>query len=387
MNEFGKQYKDGKKKRRRMTKIRIDELSSVDRPAQEHATATIMKRAPSLVQKGVIADGFIDAVNNGAVPYEVEIYGDYVYLYFVYDGVRYNVSGGNGEYRVSGAEASYNGDTDIDTDMIGDLVVEAIGTSAANFTKVDSKPSVEPLGKVEDFIKADSGNEDDDMSGKDQGAETALQKRVNDLETTLKKSQSIIALTPELRKHYDGLDADKQDAFLELDSGAQAKEVEMAKSADPVVYTTDEGIELRKSAGETAIAMAKRLDVMANQLKKSEEEAERITFCKRADEELSNLPGTTEVRAAMLKSVEGIADEAERTAALETLTAANTAMGKLFGKRSSSVAPEVEGGDPEAKLNKMAEDHAAKQGISFHKAYAEVIKTEQGKQLFVETRG
>ena len=172
------------------------------------------------------------------------------------------------------------------------------------------------------------------MKGKNSMAEVTQKNEptVEDLQKRLDRTGKILALPADQRAHFDGLTTDPQDAYLAKSAEGRAEEVEAlakaATDADPVVYTTMDNIELRKSAGEALIAMAKANDAMRKENTDLRTVRDQERLEKRAEADLPNLPGDVATRAAMLKAIDGIADEAQREAAHNALKAQNEAMAR-----------------------------------------------------------
>lgn len=200
------------------------------------------------------------------------------------------------------------------------------------------------------------------------------------------------ALDAPARAHYDALDSDEdRDAFLKLDASGRATELEKAAGVDPVVYTTLDGIDIRKSAGSVMLAMAKGRDEDRRELAKATAQTEDVELEKRAGTELGNVGGELQGKKALLKAVDGIADEPTRASALAVLKAANVAAKGAFVRKGSgaesgpssepsSNGPEMS--ESEAKLDEMAKALAKDKSITFEKAYTEVIQTEEGQELY-----
>ena len=86
----------------------------------------------------------------------------------------------------------------------------------------------------------------------------------------------------------------------------------------------------------------------------------------------------------MLKAVDGIEDKAQREAAHNALKAQNEAMAEAFKARGHG-GGEPEPGSPVEKLDSLAKAHAKEKNVSNAVAYAEVLKTEQGQELYAKS--
>lgn len=153
-----------------------------------------------------------------------------------------------------------------------------------------------------------------------------------------------------------------------------------------------EGIE-KKAPAETVdidgekIAKADVPSVVWDQLKKREDEITELRkkqemedLRKRADAELPNLKGTADERAALLKAVESVEDEDLRKSLTENLKAADAACAGAFEEVGKG-GKDGDLSDPEAKLEEMTKAHAKDNSMDYYKAYAEVVKTDEGKAL------
>ena len=418
-------------KRHVVKNMRLNEISSVDRPAQVGAVSVLIKRAtPDADAAELLKATFKEALDGRLIDEKVQraFYSAFDNLWTGQDAFRKALSdelraGGDGET----AAGAYK-------DWINDLIDKAVaaakdagaGTKADALektftttlskaaarlaeeqtmtikTKADLTAAIEKaqadgdkltVGTVATIHKAaaDLGAEDllpvagplakggaskDDMSEEDKKKLKRMAKREE--------------LSADLRKHYDALtnDADR-DAFLSKSADEQAEDLRKAAGDDPVVYTTLDGVSIRKSAGETTIALAKKVDEQARELAKSNARAEDVELTKRAGDLLGNVGGELVGKKALLKAVGSISDEATRTAAEAVLKAANEAGKGAFRKSGSTTERDVPAGgdgpeltESEAKLDEMAKAHAKEHNVTFEKAYSEVIQTTEGAELY-----
>lgn len=191
---------------------------------------------------------------------------------------------------------------------------------------------------------------------------------------------------------------DEREAFLSKSAADRAAIVKAHLEADPVVYTTTDGTTIRKSAGDLAVVLAKRGDAQAAQLEaqrvelaKAAAETERVTLEKRADADIPQFGGDLKVRAAIVKAIDGIADEALRTEAHKALRGANAALLDLTKARGvdpeTGAARGVGSSDPNVAMNALE-----KGLVAFCKAQrieknvwtdglAAFVATDEGKAL------
>lgn len=247
--------------------------------------------------------------------------------------------------------------------------ITAIHKAASELKAEDALPKEGPLAK------AAAPAEDEDAKK---------------LKAKVERMEKRDALSADLRKHYDTLTTDEaRDAFLAKDAGAQQVEFQKAAGDDPVVYTTLDGIDIRKSAGDAVVSALKSADSARREVAVEKAQRVNLELEKRAETELKGLGGTMAGKKALLKALDGIEDEGVRKSAQEVLSSANEIAGKgnIFEKAGSGAAASIEKGSAETKLEKMAQDRAKEKSISFEKAYDEVLDTEDGQKLYAEMLG
>lgn len=355
--------------KRRLNAIRLDKIAGVDRPCQAHATVAIVKRAPADPALAIAKKSFDEALRAQLVSDQISevFWRAFDKQYAVREAFREALAdelaaGGDGSEategftaamrtiaetaatlaREAGADAE---DTDLESAV--EQAVEKwlkketsdmkITTKAALKAAVASfDPNTTPVAHV-GIIK---------QAAKDLGAEDELPaegplavEKADPTVATLQKQVAVLSLTGDIRKHYDALPADKQDAFLAKSAADQAAEVEAANATDPVVYKTAGGVEIRKSDGATAALLAKQLDETNAKVVKLEAGQQGDAIEKRAITEFPHVAKATAV--SMLKSAEqvGVDTDAGKDL-LKSLTAMNKAGSGMFKSLGSTEAPE-----------------------------------------------
>lgn len=373
-----------KGKKRIMRKFSIREISGVDVPAQRGARALIMKRGdpdddpvkPKIDKAGVVqlVTGETNGHSHGVSVYS---YDGRIEIYLAYAQANENAAAGHSHSILLDSDGTYS------------VVQNAGHTHTLDATDL-ATAIVNSVRKQDDNPKGVETMTDE---------EKAELEKANKMNERMKK---IIALKAANRAYFDELKGeDVQDAFLDKSADDQDAEVKAADAkkndADPVVYTTKDGVDIRKSDGANTLATAKALDGLKTDLEtmkadnaKLTEERDKATFEKRAETELAHLPGSVEIRAALLKAAESFEDEDQRKDALAALKAQNSAHSELFVNRGISTGGDIEktiatGANPQAELDKMAEayqkDHP---DITIEQAHVEVMKTEAGSKLYSE---
>lgn len=347
--------------------LKIAEISGVDRPAQEGARALIMKRH----EPGEDVGSREALAKSAALTTAVDGHTHVLYT-----------SGTEGEW--DSGTTSYHEDHSHPWVRTADgsiVIGEARGHTheVAAVTKTAGDATQEAGGAGENVVQKEAPMPDDTKKA----APT-----VEQLQKQLERSNKVAELSDAEKAHFKGLDAAGQDAFLAKSADERRAVLDevakRASEADPVVYKTTNGIELRKSAGEAFIAMARSNDALRKRNDELVESAAAAELRKRAEVELSHLPGDVEARVALLKSVEGIQDEAQRAAALNALKAQNLAMAKAFDVRGHGGSPLAKSTDDE--LDALAKKYQVDNpGVTYEKAYAAVLDTPAGQEIYAKS--
>ena len=180
------------------------------------------------------------------------------------------------------------------------------------------------------------------------------------------------AFTPEEEKEFLGLTEEERKAKLKaLDKSAKEAEAKEKAEKAGVSEAVIKQIAALEKRAESAETIAK------------EERDKRLTaeFEKRAEEELPHIPGSVEEKGEMLKALEELPETAKK-AALAALKAGDEGLKKAVftEKGRNSVIPGSS--DAEVQLDSLAKAHATEHKMAFAKAYAEVLNTEQGAELY-----
>jgi len=212
-------------------------------------------------------------------------------------------------------------------------------------------------------------------------AETA--KTIKNLEADLAKSRAMNALNDEHRAHVATLKGDEADAFVAKSSDERDAVINAIKVADDVVFKAADGTLYRKSDDVRLVNMAKQADADRATIAKERTARRDAEYAKRANDELPNMTGDDVVKVALLKAVDEITDEELRGKVVETLKAADGKLVAAFETRGTMGKTEGSG-NPHGEIEKMAREHAAKHNVSFEKAYTAVLDTPQGAALYTK---
>ncbi len=364
------------KRRRVMRHFKIDEISAVDRPAQEGARAVIMKRDDA-------GDGLAKGT---ALTTEINGHAHLVTLVTF-----------ESEQRNSG-QTSYDDEHShpwIRT-ADGEIVIGASDGHSHDVGQMSKSKASDGAGTKE---------EDDTMpktTEEQEGVEAlkAATDRNAELETELAEANARAEMTDVEKAHLDGLDPqlddDARKAFFAAKPGERvsivAKAVKAEEDARGVAYKADDGTEYTKADDPRLVGQARRSDELARRLEKTTKRADEQDLRKRAEEDLKHLPGTVETRMALLKAAESIEDGDERKAALEALKAQNEQLGKAFktlgSKRADGEVPAGgDEGNPQGQLDELAKRYAKDKDVTEAEGYDAVLQTEEGSALYSQVTG
>lgn len=355
-----------------MDEFEIDEISSVDFPAQVPARAVIMKNAGD---GGIIKRLRLTSVQDGH-QHVIDV----------------GAEGHTSHDHAKGEEFGHSHPVIINDDM-----TVTIGMSDGHTHTVIEKrySATEALAMLPDDSQTSAvfgggriaGDTDMTKTAEQHAAETEaadVKKRLEKSEKRAERAEKMAELTDVQKAHFGSLSFEAQDSFLGNTPAAREAAVVKAAGNDPVVYTTLGGEEIRKSAGSLLLSLAKRADDSEKELAVEKAARQNETFAKSAKETLSNLPGEDSVQIALMKAVAGIPSEEDRKGVIEILKAANQGVTKAFENSGTSTGSTA--GNAEDKLEKMATDHFTKNGGTFEKSYKAVMETPEGRKLYRESR-
>lgn len=431
-----------------MEEFDLMEISAVDRPAQEHAKAVIIKRSdkpdhtlkecknlkacpfhgPEALKGG--GKPKQEAKGGGKKPMDLGVdeeedeadkskYKDkdktrksfegtagvltsaedgHAHLLDVGAGMR----SGSTSYNTSDASGVKGGSHDHPWAMNSDGEI-VIGLADGHSHQVDMEDvnaallsllkSASPDSKLEPgdqtaAAKAATKEVSDMPESKEQATDLeALTAQIADLTKAKERAEAVAALSADQRGHFDTLDETSQEGFLGKSTDERDEIVKAASDADPVVYKSASGDIFRASDDERLVKAVKAADEAQKSANTEREAREGMELAKRADELLSNLPGDATVRGQLLKAVEGIEDEEQRGAVLETLKAANSGIfERAQGTPESHGLAKGEGLKPssgaEAELEQMVAKYAKDNSVPEYKAWDEVLKSAEGSALY-----
>jgi hypothetical protein len=410
-----------------MRRFRIGEISGVDNPAQEGARVLLIKRADPDAGEEFCKATFREALESAQLEarFSRAFYDAFDGLWTINDALREALRD-----RYNDREETVRQYLETVADLArraveataglekADAVPDETIIKAAILAAIDEAQGEDPMNKTQlaaaiaKFNKSGGTQAEIDAikaAAKTLGAEDllpatgALAKdsdsaaQLAAMQARLDKADKIGALSVEAKKFFDGLADDAaRDAFLAKSADDQRAQMTASQGDDPVLYKCSDGTEIRKSHGPLALAQAKSIDTLMNRVAKAEATAGDADLRKRASTDLAKLAGTEDTKVALLKAVDSIADDATRTAVMDTLRGANNAMKGAFSRTGTTaaggpivkndgpvVSDELSG--PDAELDTMAKAAAPDHGGDYFKAYQAVIETPKGRELYKQS--
>ena len=337
--------------KRIMREFRLDKIAAVDRPCQEGALAVIMKRDFSSDQRDHLANTGA-AMPDGSFP--IQNTAD---LKNAIHAIGRAKDPAKARAHIISRARSLGA-----TDMLPDGWV---GKSDTGLRKDHDMTEAELKKRVEDAVKA---------------ATADLQKKLDEANETIKK------MGPGKKKPgnaaEDALDGGADDAEETpakakkfADAVDKAVKDELAKRAE--IAKSDESFEY---AGKTIRKSVVGDDVFTV-MKAQADTIEMAEFTKRAEGEFKHLTGEPLAKAKALRAVAKMGKE-DREAIEAMLKAGEIAMAdRLTVKGADGGAPV---GSAQAQLEKLAETRATEKKITKSAAYAEVLETPEGKDLYAK---
>lgn len=255
------------------------------------------------------------------------------------------------------------GDGDMTKEEIAKMIADSVTTATADLSK-----------------KLDDANAIAKMSD----AEKAYMDKLSPAD-----KMKFMGMSSEERKAKMGAAAPAAKRDEETINKFAGPEFEAAVTAEIAKRSSNEetlvvgGETIRKS--EVGEAVFKAMKAGEERVAKAENERDMVTFTKRAEDELSALPGEAVAKAKVLKSINSLPTE-DQTALNAMLKAGQAALKSLTKSKGHDGGASVDGDSAEAKLAKMVDEHAEKHKINKAAAYTAVLATEEGSKLYDQDR-
>lgn len=426
-----------RRRRRRMKKFRLDEISQVDVPAQGPARIAITKREDEDYDKRLLRpkDGesrsdfvsrfmadskareeFPEQSQRAAVAnQQFKSVSKRMALTSQTEGHAHSIigiqAGSEGLAEVKAGKTSFvDGHThDWVMDDAGNIIIadadghtHGVSVLVKNVGSEDEE--ITHLEKVSDSGKPaflndkdkDKDKKAETKAAEDSGSEAKVTKQENDaaktvadqeLELTQKRAErleAVVALKADQREHFDGLDSEGQDTFLAKSDSERETVLKNVRAADPVVYTDSEGNEFRKSCDPTVLRLVKSNDDLRKQAAEDRQIAKRADFEKRATTELAHLPGELVEKADLLEAVSSLSgDSLEAVMRIlkskdRNMEAATKRLGTIGSPEGASAEEQI---DAISKRLQTEDPTLTKEG-----AYNKALETPEGQEAFAQLR-
>lgn len=422
-----------KRKRRRMKKFRLDEISLVDRPAQTPARIAITKRKDEDYDKRLLTprDGESKADFTSrfmADPKAREEFPDQsqratvanrqfssvskrMALTSQTEGHAHSIIGvdanSNELAEVKAGKTSFvDGHThDWVMDDAGNIIIaEADGhghgisilvkcgdnsMDIMSYDKKKTSGSGKPafLTDKEDEEEAEkqtaeNGSKVTKMTDQNEAAETAA--KLDEITKRADRAEAVVGLSTDQRSHFDSLSGSEQDEFLSKSSDERDSILKNLRDADPVVYTSSDGDEFRKSDDARLVKAAQRADRAEKRAEEQEQVAKRASFEKRATDDLNHMKGEVTVKADLLEAIETLPVE-KREAVMEIVKAKDAGMALAQKRLGTTGATEDNGA--QGKLDGIAKRLRDNDPtLTSEAAMAKALQTPEGLEAFAELR-
>ena len=380
--------------RRKLTSIRLDKIAAVDKPCQEHAVVAIVKRAPAgPVPPAIAKKTFDEALRAQLVSEKISdtFWRAFENQWAVRDAFRTALTdeiaeGGDGTDAVSGfssamqqiavlaaeaaREAAGTAEPDLEAAVesaiskwLNDQPSQQEQTMHKFTTKAALQAAISKFAVASATAQDVADIKDSAVALNETGllpADGVLAITVTGPDAgTVEKMQTEIAvlkMAPAIRKHYDGLDAAGQKAFIAKSDADRQADVDAIEKGDPIVHTTTDGIAIRKSDGAAALALAKSNDALRADVEKLRTEGTATSIEKR----VAAYPNIAKAVATdMIKSLDQVgADSDAGKAILASLTAMNKGQSAVF--KSLGTTAVTEGGEGGGDLQKARQTFEGK---------------------------
>ncbi len=196
------------------------------------------------------------------------------------------------------------------------------------------------------------------------------------------RAEALAEMPAEQQAFAKSLQGAEREAFITSPAIDRATRVAKSLEADAVVYTAQDGRVFRKSHDPAIVSLVKSNDALVAKAAAAEERENVATFKSRVPQELGNLPINVDAGAALLRAVDGIKDEAHRTAAKAAIAAGNDSMKAAFQRLGTSVAPSDDGSAVSDFAKAVAKAKAADPKLDDVSARVAAMKTADGRAAY-----
>jgi len=347
--------------------IKLDELSLVDRGANQHAKISIMK-SDDLALEETIYKYFVDSIDYGNSDYSTildqykAVLGQHLQQEAFYEAREkiYCFVDALGD-SIAGYLSDPNLTDDDRTAKITLAVSDFLGYVKEEVPEITSDEDLTEI--FEELAEVPNPGADADI-GK-QMTET-LEKKLAEL---TEKYESVVAKNEELTKFATLSDDEKtfvakmtpeeKKKFMDASAEEKKKQMDGVKKSDETLTVGGETIS-KSAVGDAQFAVFKRLAAAEERIAKAEEAAEMARLEKRAADEFKHLPGTPADIAKMLKAVGSMSADVAKS--LEAVMKAADANAEGAFKKNGALGGKVDD-TADAQIEKFATDIMARDKI------------------------
>lgn len=354
-----------KPKKRRMKKLRIDELSLVDVPAQTGARSVIMKRGES--------DGDDVRKSHSVMTSDSDGHSHRITLYD-FDG-----NGGDTSYSTSLDDDHGHTHPWVYTPEDGIVIGMSEGHTHTVSEEMIASISAASIFKSTESPETQRGTPMTEKN-KSKADDTVVEKSEHDkVVKELAYAKAWGELNDESREYAKGLSDEDRNAFVFMSAEDRAAAVQKAQESREVVYKALDGSEYTKDDDPRMVNLAKRNDELERSSVIEKARREEQEFQKTASEELSNLQGDIPAKALIVKALSKQLKEDEFNQAMEILKGANRVALKTIGVADGQINKAADGSADAAEfeLRKRADEIVkADQEMSWDEAFAKACEED-----------
>jgi hypothetical protein len=265
-------------------------------------------------------------------------------------------------------------------------VIQSFGSAFEKLVDEVGQGILRDIGK-----EVSSMNKDDNKNQSAPLTDEAIKKMIEDaVQPVMKWVDALTHLSVDEFEFVKMLSNEEKDKFL--DSSEEDRKKVMKKKTDSLnsESLTVDGVTITKAeVGEGVFAVLKKQQEsiqatkeenkkLADDVSKEVAKRREIELAKKAEEEYSALPGDPIEKGRALGYVEALPKEAKEVIS-QMLKAGNEALAKGMNEFGHNLdSPD----NPENELNKLAIEKAQKDGITYEKAYDQILMTTQGQDLY-----
>ncbi len=389
-------------KRNRITKLTLEEVSAVDKPAQVGARAVLIKRAglpPDdwKVIKGMFVDALADEESrNMSNGYQSPIgkilepladtniaLREALEATFKYDVIA------NKKVAIATIAAEYFTKVHAMLGEIADLATNfQKGVNTMNVNEIKEQVAVAVKKALGD--EASEGNQTDVSDAVLKAIEPAIEAN--------REASVVAALPADHREYLDDIAksashseaerAELRKQFLSTDATDESRAAvvkawgdsgETFKAADGRIYKRSE----LGSAFDLFVEQVRKQEATDKELADLRKRKEEEDLIAKSKEAFPNLPGDNAARVALEKSLGEMPEEAAKSVRA-MLKSGSEASGQFFKSVGQEGGSDPDSWDAETKLNKMAHELVQKSdsGMTFSEAYTKVMETPEGTKLY-----